>query len=164
LLLEEGGNYGDVVAVRCDVLHAVLARLLAGSVDSLSTGTLLRCAREWGSVGHIPRVLSSRQQPASEGAADSVVPQVPRCSSTGGLHRIRIVVPTRNQRALLNKCIESLQAKAQHPDRIEFVIIDNGSNDPDTLSYLAALQERDQISVMRDERPFNWSLLNNTGV
>ena len=163
LLLDEGGNYGDVVAVRRDVLHAALARLLAGPVD-VSTRALLQCVREWGSVGHIPRVLSSRQNPASESAGDSVVTQVSRCSSTGGLHRIRVVVPTRDQRALLHKCIESLQAKAQHPDRIEFLIIDNGSDDPDTLSYLAALQERDRISVMRDERPFNWSLLNNTGV
>src|SRR5438046_5540601 len=54
--------------------------------------------------------------------------------------------------------------KACHSDRLEFVIIDNGSEDSDTLSYLDQLQRSSVALVIRDDRPFNWALFNNTAV
>lgn len=47
----------------------------------------------------------------------------------------------------------------------EILVIDNNSDDKKTLSYLQKLNdENDNITIIRDERPFNYSALNNEAV
>jgi len=62
----------------------------------------------------------------------------PRFSDHGP--RIAILIPTRNQAGPLRACIESL-AKTTYAD-FEIVIIDNGSDEPDALRYIAASPHR----------------------
>src|SRR5207248_9041692 len=77
---------------------------------------------------------------------------------------VRVVVPTRNQRSLLTNCIGSLRAKASNCNRLEFVVVDNASEDSDTRSYLDVLHREGAAQVIRDGRPFNWALFNNAAV
>jgi len=76
--------------------------------------------------------------------------------------RVTIIVPTRDGRYLA-RCIDSLLASTTYPN-FEVVVIDNGSEARSTLSYLDAKVKRGQLRVIRDQRPFNFSALNNMAV
>jgi glycosyltransferase involved in cell wall biosynthesis len=72
---------------------------------------------------------------------------------------VTLLIPTRDRIELLRTCIESIQNKSTYP-QIEIIVIDNGSVEPDSLSYLAVLREQG-VRVIRDDGPFNFSALNN---
>ncbi len=77
---------------------------------------------------------------------------------------VSLVIPTRNALAVTRTCIESIRDKTTYP-RFEIVLIDNGSDDADTLEWLAALPTIvPNLRLVRDERPFNYAALNNAGV
>ena len=60
---------------------------------------------------------------------------------------VTVVIPTYNQCGLLKDCVESLQATT-YAD-YEVLIIDNGSDDPETLTYLADVAGRPAHRVVR---------------
>ncbi len=76
---------------------------------------------------------------------------------------VSIIIPTRNGLQLLRQCIESVVHKTTYPN-YEILVVDNGSDDPDTLSYLVKLAQQLNVRVLRDERSFNYSALNNMAV
>lgn len=76
---------------------------------------------------------------------------------------VSIVIPTRNKRHLIQACIESILAKTNYPN-YEIIVVDNNSDQNDALDYLRSLENIRNIKVMRDERPFNFSALNNRAV
>jgi glycosyltransferase involved in cell wall biosynthesis len=91
-----------------------------------------------------------------------------------GMYRIRyalpdtlplvsLIIPTRNGLQLIRKCVESILKKTTYPN-YEILIVDNGSDDPATLQYFDELQADARVRVMRDDRPFNHSALNNAAV
>jgi glycosyltransferase involved in cell wall biosynthesis len=73
---------------------------------------------------------------------------------------VSLIIPTRNGLELLRTCVESLVTKTTYPN-YEIIIIDNGSDDPKALQYFKKLQENKKIRVQQDDRPFNYSALNN---
>lgn len=73
---------------------------------------------------------------------------------------VSILIPTRDQPAVLKKCVDSLRLKTSYPNW-ELLIIDNGSIYTETHDCLVALARDPRIRVLRDERPFNFSALNN---
>ena len=91
-----------------------------------------------------------------------------------GMYRIRyalpdklplvsLIIPTRNGLQLLQRCVESILKKTTYPN-YEILIVDNGSDDPETIQYLKKMQSDHKIRVVRDDRPFNYSALNNAAV
>lgn len=76
---------------------------------------------------------------------------------------VSLIIPTRNGLVLLKQCIESILIKTTYTN-YEIIIVDNGSDEPDTLRYLEILSKEKSIRVMRDENPFNYSALNNAAV
>ena len=76
---------------------------------------------------------------------------------------VSIIIPTRDKLPLLRKCINSILEKTNYPN-FEILIIDNGSESRATLRYLKRLASDSRIKVLRDDRPFNFSALNNEGV
>ena len=76
---------------------------------------------------------------------------------------VSLIIPTRNGLKLLKQCVESILAKTTYPN-YEILIVDNGSNEPATLRYLKVLALDLRIRVLRDDRPFNYSSLNNSAV
>jgi GT2 family glycosyltransferase len=71
---------------------------------------------------------------------------------------VTVIIPTRNRVDLLRTCLEGV-ASTDYP-RLDVIVVDNGSDDPETLNYLAAM-ERSHIRVMRHPGPFNYSTINN---
>ncbi len=76
---------------------------------------------------------------------------------------VTAIIPTRNGLVLLKQCIDSIVNMTDYR-AYEIVIVDNGSDDPATLAYLATLGAQANVRVLRDDRPFNFSMLNNTAV
>lgn len=76
---------------------------------------------------------------------------------------VSLIIPTRNGLDLLRRCLDTLFALTDYP-RFEVLVIDNGSDDPATLAYLSDMRAARKIRLFRDERPFNFSALNNRGV
>ena len=76
---------------------------------------------------------------------------------------VSLIIPTRNGLSLIKQCINSIVEKTTYTN-YEIIIVDNNSDDPDTLAYFAAIKDDERISVLRDERPFNYSALNNAAV
>ncbi|MBW0146836.1 glycosyltransferase [Marinobacter arenosus] len=77
---------------------------------------------------------------------------------------VSIIIPTRNGLDLVRTCIESIVNKTRYSN-YEIILIDNDSDDPECLGYFAKIQENYSfIRVKRDDRPFNYSALNNSAV
>lgn len=76
---------------------------------------------------------------------------------------VSLIIPTRNALELLRQCIDSIVAKTAYP-HYEIIVVDNGSDDPATLRYLRSITKKPNIRVLRDEREFNYSALNNAAV
>lgn len=77
--------------------------------------------------------------------------------------KVSLIIPTRNGLNLIKTCVESILNKTIYPD-YEVLIIDNGSDDPATLKYFEELMNQSRVRVIRDDRPFNYSALNNEAV
>ncbi len=73
------------------------------------------------------------------------------------------LIPTRNRVELLRVCIDSIVARTEYPE-YEIVVVDNGSDDPETLSYLADIANHARVRVLRYDIPFNYSRINNWAV
>jgi len=76
---------------------------------------------------------------------------------------VSIIILTKNRMHLLRQCVESIFEKTTYLN-FEIIIIDNASDEPETLQYLNGLEPNQKIRIIRDERPFNFSALNNVAV
>jgi GT2 family glycosyltransferase len=76
---------------------------------------------------------------------------------------VSIVIPTRNHVSSLRKCLDSVFHKTDY-ENYEIIVLDNESNDSETLEFLATLKKHDRVRVERIEGGFNYSRLNNRGV
>lgn len=77
------------------------------------------------------------------------------------LPMVSIVIPTRDRLDLLKPCVESILGKTQY-DNFELIIIDNGSEKTETLTYLQSLELRG-VKVSAQPGKFNFSKLCNIG-
>lgn len=77
------------------------------------------------------------------------------------LPSLSVIVPTRNGVDLLRTCLDGL-AKTRYP-AMEVIVVDNNSDDPATLAYLAQLDPH-RCRVLRHPGPFNYSAINNRAV
>jgi glycosyltransferase involved in cell wall biosynthesis len=76
---------------------------------------------------------------------------------------VSLIIPTRNGLDLLRQCVDSILGKTNYHN-YEVLIVDNGSDDLDILNYFKSLSQQNVIRIIRDERPFNFSALNNLAV
>ena len=78
---------------------------------------------------------------------------------------VSILIPTRDQLPMLQRCIESVIEKTRYP-AYEILIIDNDSRADDAMRYLAAVESREaelggRLRVLRAPGEFNFSAMNN---
>jgi GT2 family glycosyltransferase len=161
-----------------------LPDLVASDESSLEHECALAAAQVAEDVVHIPEVLChrwdrlsvvapkslehirealGRSEPDATVVADSA-PGRYRIVRPGGADvPVSIVIPFRDQPRLLRTCVDSIAATTRGQTNLEFVLIDNGSTDPETLSLVEQLDARSDVSVLTDARPFNWAALNNAG-
>lgn len=71
---------------------------------------------------------------------------------------VSIIIPIRDRVELLSRCLESIEEKTDYR-HFEVIIVDNQSEEPETLAYLARLSH----TVVPLPGPFNYSHLNNVG-
>lgn len=88
------------------------------------------------------------------------VPAVP-LKPEHDLPSVSVIVPTRNRVDLLRTCLDGIMA-TDYPE-IEVIVMDNDSDDSETLSYLAGLDSV-RYRVLRHEGAFNYSAINNRAV
>lgn len=74
--------------------------------------------------------------------------------------RVSVIVPTRDQPVMLERCAHSVLSVTAYPD-LELLIVDNGSSQPETMELLDRLALDARVTVLRADMPFNFSTLNN---
>lgn len=171
-------------------MAAVFERSLVAEAGGRPVGAaagydlVLRCAEALkpAQIGHLPRVLvhlgsvaASPDRPQAETRAlarhferTGIAADI-RNTAWGRHVRYRLppepplaslIIPTRNGLELLRQCVGSLIGRTLYA-RFEILIVDNSSDDPATLAYLDELRGQPGFTVIRDDRPFNFSALNN---
>jgi GT2 family glycosyltransferase len=81
---------------------------------------------------------------------------------------VSIIVPTKNQLAMLKRCVETV-LKLTNYQSYELIIVDNGSDEADACAYLQTIEDKyadigSRVRVMRQPGPFNFSAINNRAV
>lgn len=108
-------------------------------------------------VLHIPHVLFH----------DVFEPQqafLPKLTLPKTLPTVTIIIPTKDRGDLLGPCLDSLLKTDWQKDRLEVIVVDNGSTDPYTLKMLRIFEISGKIRVISVPEPFNYSRLNNIAV
>ncbi len=158
-----------------------------GGLPELEHDLALRACEAARQVVHLPEVLCHRRRDAPDdpaprgGGVGHVVDALRRrgevAEVTAGplrdTYRVRrrlpapvattIVIPFRDEPRFTRTCIESIDA-TRGAGAVDFVLVDNGSVQPETQTLMERLARRDDIQVVADPRPFNWSALNNAAV
>lgn len=74
--------------------------------------------------------------------------------------QVTLIIPTRDRIDLLETAVRTLLTGTDYP-AFDILIVDNGSVEPESLTYLAGVGADPRVSVLRDDGPFNFSRLNN---
>lgn len=144
-----------------------------------------------GAIGHLPEILAWRRLDKRPGADRPDLPaheakhralsdhvarrgldaevrdgNMPDCFRVHYRHatspKVTIIIPTRDQLPVLQRCIDSLLAGTTYPD-YELLLIDNASTAPEAREFLSGLAALDtaKIRVFSHFGPFNYALMNN---
>lgn len=76
---------------------------------------------------------------------------------------VSILIPNREQKKMLEKCLDAIREHTRH-DRYEVIVIENNSSSGEILRYYKEIQGKDHVRVIRYRGPFNYSAINNYGV
>ncbi|WP_107852232.1 glycosyltransferase family 2 protein [Oceanimonas marisflavi] len=79
------------------------------------------------------------------------------------LPKVSIVVPTRDALHYLQTCVDSLLQKTTWLN-YELLVVDNQSSTPATLAYFEQISRHHNVKVLRYNKPFNFSAINNFAV
>jgi GT2 family glycosyltransferase len=74
-----------------------------------------------------------------------------------------LIIPTRDKVEILRGCVESILEKTTYTP-YEIIIVDNGSVENETLAYFEQLKARKNVRILRYDKPFNYSAINNFAV
>ena len=162
-----------------------LPRLEAGDTAALEHECALAATEIADVVTHIAEVLCHRSEGSEEKqkpvATDHITAALRRrrdeavvipgpslqrshvVRTVGAEVSVSVLIPFRDEPRLLRTCVDSIAATSGEHKRVEFILIDNGSTDPETLTLMERLAEGPHIRVLSDPRPFNWAALNNAG-
>lgn len=161
-LLEEVGGFRDLGS---EWRHDLLLRLTERTDEVLHVPKILyqRCRTKTG-----PAHEEGRRVLAEALARRGVEGEVKDGSIPGHFRvkrkvpdesKVSIIIPTRDNVSLLRRCVESIELMTNHRN-YEIVIVDNDSDEPETVEYLSATTHR----VVRFEGEFNYSRINNFAV
>ncbi len=183
-----GCNYtGTPMLYRSEaVKRAQLRDLTSATVDNLLHAATLHLSGTTtkDKILHIPAVLGHRTQKSDwngtnahkivsaylarqdDGAVEiSAVPLAPqwnriRFALPESPPLVSIIVPTRDQADLIGRCCDGILNRTDYPS-LELIVVDNGTVAPDALDVLDSLKDDPRVHMLHDDRPFNYSKLNN---
>jgi len=147
----------------------VFANMTSISVETGTNGAdlrrdLIQHAIAECQTAHLPRLLASVRLDDESAELPISKPQrpiVPEIEAPA--LRIFIIIPTRDESAMLEACVESLINRAARPKDLDILVLDNRSHETETRDLLSRLTEEGKISVRQMDEPFNWSRFNNIG-
>ena len=76
---------------------------------------------------------------------------------------VSLIIPTKNGKQLVQDCVESILEKTTYSN-YEILLIDNGSDEKESLDYFDYLNTLPKIRVLQYPGVFNYSAINNFGV
>lgn len=148
----------------------------------LAVRALAEQERSASAIKHLPEVLYHRFQAGRSPVLDGVVAEclpaiapgsrietkiadnafrVIRWRQPENWPTVSLIIPTRDHRILLEKCIQSLKY-TDYPG-LEIIVVDNDSQDKATLKYLSQLKKAG-VRVIPYPHRFNYSAINNHAV
>jgi GT2 family glycosyltransferase len=77
--------------------------------------------------------------------------------------QVSIIIPTRDQGALLRTCVQSILERTDYGP-YEVLIVDNGSQEAETNRVFEELSQDERVRVLQYPYPFNYSAINNYAV
>jgi GT2 family glycosyltransferase len=141
-----------------------------------------------GAVVHLPKVLIHVPGTSQTGRGDTMAHapvqllseyherQGPAEVSDRSVHRrsihspllqpqplVSIIVPTRDQAALLHACVRSILDRTDYA-LYEILIVDNGSQEPETIRLFEEISRDGRVRILGYPHPFNYSAINNHAV
>lgn len=153
----ERAGAGEIVHVPKVLYHWRLApgsTALAATEKSYTSEAGLKALQD-----HLRRAgLPGRAEPGKVPNTYRVVWQVPAPPPL-----VSLIIPTRDMLAVLAKCVGSILEKTLYPN-YEILIVDNQSVEPKTLAWLKRFEGHAKVRVVRYDRPFNFSAINNFAV
>lgn len=75
---------------------------------------------------------------------------------------VSLLIPTRDKKEITELAVSSILNKTTYSN-FEIIIIDNGSVEPETLAWFKDIQQDARVRVLRYDKPFNYSAINNFG-
>ncbi len=154
---------------------------------------IFRCVEEAGKVGHVPEILyhwrthkaSTADNPASkmyafEAGKRAIEEHLKRTGVEGrvshtpdlGFYRVQypvrgeplvsIIIPNKDEKESLQACLESIKEKTSYQN-YEILIIENNSTTDEIFRYYKELSETPGIRLLRWNKEFNYSAINNYG-
>lgn len=76
---------------------------------------------------------------------------------------VSLIIPTKNAKALVKDCIESILTKTTY-NNYEIILVDNNSDEQASLDYFEELSQHPKITLLKYPQPFNYSAINNFAV
>jgi GT2 family glycosyltransferase/glycosyltransferase involved in cell wall biosynthesis len=80
-----------------------------------------------------------------------------------GAKKVSIIIPTKDNVEVLKKCITSVLQKSTYSN-YEVIIVDNRSSEKETFAYYKELEKESRVRVIKYDKPFNFSKINNHAV
>ncbi|TVM36070.1 glycosyltransferase family 2 protein [Oceanidesulfovibrio marinus] len=149
----------------------------AAVYDLLLRASTMLCQKQ---TRHIPVMLFHRlaDTPVDHGAENSAVSAFVRKgsentevaeTSPGYRHivwlpaewpRISLIIPTRDQAALLGACLRSLLGRTDYPD-FEILLVNNRSVEPATFRLFEMYSRHSNVRIIEHDAPFSFPHINN---
>ncbi len=111
-------------------------------------------------LAHVPRPLTARV--ITPAAPSIILPEPTPLSVLPEEAPISIIIPTRDRLDVLKPCLESVFEKTV-ATRFNVVLVDNGTTDPEVLTYYHALTQAYPVRLIDRPGAFNFSWLCNEG-
>lgn len=169
----------------CFAVSAALAAATADFVPKNGYDALLRLSEKATGIARLPQPLLRTTLAAMHGdamaAAHAVQAQMERLGLRGevkmlpqcaALRRIRykieqqpmvsIIIQNKNHAAMLRRCVQSILQNTSWPT-YEICIVENGSDEAETLALYEELEQDNKVRVLQWEKPWKYSALNNFG-
>jgi GT2 family glycosyltransferase len=75
---------------------------------------------------------------------------------------VSIIIPNKNRHTLLQMCMAGILENTDY-ERKEVIVVDNASDDQDTVAYYEELRQHPELKIVHFNRPFNYSAICNYG-
>lgn len=73
---------------------------------------------------------------------------------------VSIIIPFKDKKEVLQKCLNSIFEKTTY-QKYELILVDNRSEQFETEQYLKTLESHPEVTLLKYDKPFNYSAINN---